>query len=88
MCTGTRSSWFDLVSTCLNWLQPLRLTQLQSAKCLVENSIVDGLKSRLMQYLAITLTARGQKSHNLALFPCFFVLSYRRLDLDTHVEVA
>ena len=25
--------------------------QLQSAKCLVGNSIIDGLKSRLMQYL-------------------------------------
>ena len=23
-CTTTRSSWFDLVSTCLNWPQPLR----------------------------------------------------------------
>ena len=31
--------------------------RLQSAKCLVENSIVDGLKLRLMQYLSITLTA-------------------------------
>ena len=51
MRTGTRSSWFDLVPTCLNWLQPVRWMRLQSAKCLVENSIIDGLKSRLMQYL-------------------------------------
>ena len=76
MYTATRSSWFDLVSTCLNWLQSLRLMQLQSTKCLVENSIADGLKSKLTQYLAVTLTTRGQKPNHLALFPCFFVLSY------------
>ena len=40
MYTTTRSSWFDLVPACLNKLQPLRLTRLQSAKCLVENSII------------------------------------------------
>ena len=32
--------------------------QLQSTKCLVGNSIIDGLKLRLVQYLAVTLTAR------------------------------
>ena len=58
MHTGTRSSWLDLVPTCLNRLQPLRYMRLQSTKCLVRNSIIDGLKSRLMQYLAVTLTAR------------------------------
>ena len=32
----------------------------------------------LMQYLAVTLTARGRESHNLGLLPCFFVLPKAR----------
>ena len=42
--------------------------RLQSTKCLAENSIVDGLKSRLMQYLAITLTARGWELYFIEIF--------------------
>ena len=38
--------------------------RLQSAKCLVENSIV--VLNADVMYLAITLTARGRESHNFS----------------------
>ena len=61
--------------------------QLQSTKCLVGNSIVDGLKSRLMQYLAITLTAPGVESPIITEIDKILLFRVLPKEGQTHVEV-
>ena len=80
-------NYIKLVLTGLIWFEPATATKvdmiakrdMSSGKfhCYCQNPLC------LMNHSDVILShSWGWKSHNLALFPCFFVLSYQRLDLD------